>query len=42
VSGVPELPEAFYRDLGGGRYETTAATAGPWSRTRSTAVRPPG
>jgi len=31
MSGAPELPEAFYRDLGGGRYESTAATAGPWS-----------
>jgi Thioesterase-like superfamily len=28
---MPELPEAFYRDLGGGRYASTAATAGPWS-----------
>jgi hypothetical protein len=26
-----ELPEAFYRELGDGRYESTAATAGPWS-----------
>ena len=25
------LPEAFYRDLGHGRYESTPATAGPWS-----------
>lgn len=25
------LPEAFYRDLGHGRYRSTAATAGPWS-----------
>ncbi|WP_371483116.1 thioesterase family protein [Kitasatospora sp. NBC_00315] len=25
------LPEAFYRPLGPGRYESTAATAGPWS-----------
>ncbi|MFI5808447.1 thioesterase family protein [Streptomyces sp. NPDC051561] len=27
----PALPEAFYRDLGQGRYESTSATAGPWS-----------
>lgn len=26
-----ESPEAFYRELGRGRYESTAATAGPWS-----------
>jgi acyl-Coa thioesterase superfamily protein/acyl-CoA thioesterase superfamily protein len=25
------MPEAFYRDLGDGRYESTPATAGPWS-----------
>lgn len=25
------LPEAFYYDLGHGRFESTAATAGPWS-----------
>ncbi|MYR00595.1 MULTISPECIES: thioesterase family protein [unclassified Streptomyces] len=25
------LPEAFYHELGGGRYESTPATAGPWS-----------
>ncbi|MFI1508866.1 thioesterase family protein [Streptomyces sp. NPDC020597] len=25
------LPEAFYHDLGHGRFESTAATAGPWS-----------
>ncbi|MEV6010965.1 thioesterase family protein [Streptomyces sp. NPDC051976] len=25
------LPEAFYRDLGDGRYDSTPATAGPWS-----------
>jgi Thioesterase-like superfamily len=24
------LPEAFYRSLGDGRYESTAATSGPW------------
>jgi hypothetical protein len=24
-------PEAFYRDLGGGRYASTPATAGPWN-----------
>ncbi|WP_035841426.1 thioesterase family protein [Kitasatospora azatica] len=28
---VAGLPEAFYRDLGDGRYESTPATAGPWS-----------
>ncbi|MEU3920380.1 thioesterase family protein [Streptomyces sp. NPDC029004] len=28
---VSELPEAFYRSLGQGRYESTTATAGPWS-----------
>jgi hypothetical protein len=28
--GAGESPEAFYRDLGNGRYESTAATAGPW------------
>lgn len=28
---MPQLAEAFYRDLGGGRYASTAATAGPWS-----------
>jgi hypothetical protein len=25
------LPEAFYRELGAGRFESTEATAGPWS-----------
>ncbi|MBG0855451.1 thioesterase family protein [Streptomyces spinoverrucosus] len=25
------LPEAFYRDLGQGRFQSTSATAGPWS-----------
>ncbi|MGI5338488.1 thioesterase family protein [Streptomyces sp. CA-181903] len=25
------LPESFYRDAGDGRYESTPATAGPWS-----------
>ncbi|MBY8883061.1 hypothetical protein K7862_36320, partial [Streptomyces sp. PLK6-54] len=24
------LPEAFYRDLGAGVFESTRATAGPW------------
>lgn len=31
IAHTPALPEAFYRDLGNGRYESTAATAGPWS-----------
>jgi Thioesterase-like superfamily len=26
-----QLPEAFYTDLGHGRYKSTTATAGPWS-----------
>ncbi|WP_328601158.1 thioesterase family protein [Actinomadura physcomitrii] len=26
-----DLPEAFYRPLGGGRFASTPATAGPWS-----------
>jgi hypothetical protein len=30
-SHTANAPEAFYRDLGQGRYESTAATAGPWS-----------
>lgn len=28
---TPNLPEAFYRELGAGRFESTEATAGPWS-----------
>jgi hypothetical protein len=28
---LSDLPDAFYRDLGDGCYESTAATAGPWS-----------
>jgi hypothetical protein len=31
MSDMPDLPEAFYRDLGGGRYASAPATAGPWS-----------
>ncbi len=31
IAGPPPLPEAFYRDLGGGRYGSSHATAGPWS-----------
>lgn len=30
-SGSVRLPESFYRDAGDGRYESTSATAGPWS-----------
>ncbi|MDN3270519.1 thioesterase family protein [Streptomyces sp. MA15] len=31
VPSPEALPDAFYRELGGGRYESTPATAGPWS-----------
>jgi hypothetical protein len=31
--GSVQLPEAFYRDLGHGHYESTTATAGPWGPT---------
>ncbi|WP_079194337.1 acyl-CoA thioesterase domain-containing protein [Streptomyces sp. CB02923] len=31
ASASAPLPEAFYRDLGHGRYESSPATAGPWS-----------
>lgn len=31
VSGPAAVPESFYRKLGDGRYESTPATAGPWS-----------
>ncbi|MBY8889034.1 thioesterase family protein [Streptomyces sp. PTM05] len=30
-AGPDSASDFFYRDLGGGRYESTAATAGPWS-----------
>ncbi|WP_087926615.1 thioesterase family protein [Streptomyces albireticuli] len=31
TSGAVGLPESFYRRVGDGRYESTSATAGPWS-----------
>src|SRR3954454_14006884 len=30
-SAPPHLPEAFYRELGPGRFAGSSATAGPWS-----------
>jgi hypothetical protein len=36
------LDESFYRDLGDGRYESTAATAGPWSAASQHAGPPSG
>ncbi|WP_329571510.1 thioesterase family protein [Kitasatospora sp. NBC_01266] len=31
TTGFSGVPDAFYRDLGGGRFESTRHTAGPWS-----------
>src|SRR5689334_4074694 len=38
--GMGALPDAFYRNSGDGRYESTDATAGPWNPKRRHAGPP--